>query len=301
MKLVYFNDFTLGVVKGDRVVDVSQLVADIPHVGPHDHISRLIEGFDQYRSRLESTAERAEGVPLDQVRLRPPLPKPGKVLCMAGNYLENGTLKEARPINAFLKNPNAVIGDGDTVTLPEVPFTIAHHEAEAALVIGKKASRIKASEAYEYVFGMVNFIDVSTRGLGPEGMDGFFLGKSYHTCGPMGPFLTTLDEIPDPQDVSIKLWVNGELRQDYSTSDMGHSIPDTLEWATSIATLNPGDILSLGTNHQGLGSLQDGDHVERESPGMGRLHVYIRDPQKREWPRGIDREIADRVAGRPSG
>jgi len=301
MKLVYFNDFSLGVVKGDRVVDVSSVVADIPHVGPHDHISRLIESFDQYRSRLESAAAQAEGIPLEQIRLRPPLPKPGKMLCMAGNYLENGTLKEPRPINAFLKNPNSVIGDGDTITLPEVPVTIVHHEAEAALVIGKRATRIKASEAYDYVFGMVNFVDVSTRGLGPEGMDSFFMGKSYHNCGPMGPFLTTLDEIPDPQDVSIKLWVNGELRQDYSTSDMGHKIPETLAWATSIATLNPGDIVSLGTNHQGLGALQDGDHMERESPGLGRLHIYIRDPQKRQWPTGVDQEIADRVAGRSSG
>ena len=118
MKLVYFNNYTLGVMKNDKVVDVSGIVEEIPHVGPHDLISQVIERFEEYRPQLEAGLASSDGVPLDQVRLRAPLPKPGKILCMAGNYLENGTLKEARPINAFLKNRNAVIGDGDTVVLP---------------------------------------------------------------------------------------------------------------------------------------------------------------------------------------
>lgn len=298
MKLVYFNDFTLGVVKGDRVVDVSSVVQEIPHVGPGDLISRLIERFAEYKPRLEKAVASAQGVPLSQVRLRAPLPQPGKILCMAGNYLENGSLKEPRPINGFLKNRNAVIGDGDTVILPPAPVTVFHHEAEAAIVFGKKASHVKASEALSYIFGAVNFIDVSARGLGPPGMDSFFMGKSWHTHAPMGPYLVTADEIPDFQDLKIKLWVNGELHQDYSTSDMGHKIPATIEWATSIATFLPGDMISLGTNHQGLGALQDGDKVEIEIQGLGRLHVSMSDKQKREWPRGIDRAIADAVAGR---
>ena len=298
MRIAYYNDFTLGVVKGDRVVDVSGVVEDVPHVGPGDLISRVIERFDDLRPRLEQAAAASEGVPLDQVRLRPPLPRPGKILCMAGNYLENGTLTEPRPINAFLKSPNAVIGDGDTVTIPGAPATVFHHEAEAGLVFGRRASQVKASEAYDYVFGYVNFIDVSARGLGPEGMDSFFMGKSWHTFAPNGPYLVTADEMPDPQDMHIRLWVGGELRQDYSTSDMGHKIPETIAWATSIATFNPGDLLALGTNHQGLGPLQDGDRAEMEIEGLGRLHVSIADKQSREWPRGVDRSVADRIAGR---
>lgn len=300
MKLAYFDDFKLGVVRGNEVVEVSNLVQDIPHVGPHDLISRLIERFDQYRSRLEQAAQAGRGVPLSGVRLRAPLPKPGKMLNMAGNYLENGALKEPRPINGFLKSPNAVIGDGDTVVLPNAPVTIFHHEAECALVIGRRASRIKAAEAYSYVFGCVNYIDVSARGLGAPNADNFFQGKSWHTFAPMGPYLVTLDEIPDPQNLSVRLWVDGGLRQDYNTNDMGHKIPETLEWATSIVTLNPGDILALGTNHQGLGALQDGDKVEMEITGLGRLHVNVTDAQKRQWPKGVDRTIADRVAGRVS-
>ena len=298
MKLVFFNEFNLGVVKEQDVVDISEVVKDIPRVGPGDLMSRLIENFDDYRAAIEAAVSSGNGVPLESVRLRAPLPKPGKILCMAGNYLENGTLTEPRPINGFLKNRNAVIGDGDTVILPPAPVTIFHHEAEAGLVIGKKASKVKAEDAYDYIFGYMNAIDVSARGLGPEGMDAFFMGKSWHSFAPIGPYLVTAEEVPDPQDMHIQLWVNGDIRQDYSTSDMGHKIPETIEWATSIATLNPGDVLFLGTNHQGLGSLQDGDQIEMGIEGLGRIHLNINENLKREWPRGVDRSVADRIAGR---
>ncbi|MEX2431400.1 MAG: fumarylacetoacetate hydrolase family protein [Dehalococcoidia bacterium] len=300
MKLAYFDDYRLGVVKDDHLVDVTDLVQEIPHVGPHDLISRLIEAFDQYRPRLEQAAAGGEGIPAARVRFRAPLPRPGKMVCMAGNFLENGTLKEPRPINAFLKNPDAVIGDGDTIHLPDAPATIFHHEAELGLVIGRKASRISEDEAYGCIFGFVNFIDVSARGIGPVGADTFLPGKSWHTFAPMGPFLVTADDMPDPkaQDTPVRLWVNGELHQDYSTSDIGHSVPKTLAWISSITTLNPGDLVALGTNHQGLGALQDGDEVVRETPGLGRLTLHVSDPLGREWPRGIDQEMADRIAGR---
>ncbi len=298
MKLVHFNNYRLGVLKGDRVVDVTSVVQDIPHVGPHDRMSRLIERFDQYRGKLEQAAQSGQGIPMEQVRFRAPVPKPGKIVAMAGNYLENGTLKEARPINAFLKSPNAVIGDGDTVVLPPEPVTIFHHEAEVGMVVAKKASRVNAADAKSYIFGWMNFIDVSARGLGPQGMDTFFQGKSWHSFAPCGPYLVTADEVPDPQNMPIKLWVNGDLRQDYNTNDMGHKIPDTIAWASSIVTLNPGDVIAFGTNHQGLGALQDGDKVEIEIPGFGRLHVSVTDNMKRSWPRGVDHAMADRVAGR---
>ena len=300
MKLVFFNDYRLGVLKKDedRVVDMTLALEEIPRVGPGDYMCRLIERWDGFKVRLERNALDLPGIPLSDVQLRAPIPRPGKILCMAANYLENGALSEPRPINGFLKNPSAVIGDGDTIHLPAAEVTIFHHEAELGLVIGKKARNISEDEAYGHVFGYVNFIDVSARGLGPPGADTFLPGKSYHTFAPMGPYLVTADEVPNPQDVAVRLWVNDELHQDYSTSDMGHSIPKTIAWLSSIVTLNPGDVIALGTNHQGLGALQDGDKVERESPGLGRLTNYVSDPRKREWPRGIDQEMADRVAGR---
>lgn len=299
MKLVFFDDYRLGVLNKNetRVIDMTLTLEEIPRVGPGDYMCRLIEKWDGYKLRLERNMLDMPGTPIEDVQLRAPIPKPGKILCMAANYLENGTLKEARPINGFLKNPSAVIGNGETIQIPPDDADIFHHEAELGLVIGKKAKNISEDEAYSYVFGYTNFIDVSARGLGPKGSDVFLQSKSYHTFAPMGPYLVTADEVPNPQDTNVKLWVNGSLNQDYSTSDMGHSIPKTLAWLSSITTLNPGDVVALGTNHQGLGSLQDGDVVERETPGLGRLTVNVSEPRKRKWARGVDEAMADRMRG----
>ena len=298
MKLLFFDDFKLGVLNSDQVVDVSAVVQDIPHTGPHNLISGLIERFDQYMAHLEETASHSPGVPVSQVRVRPPLPKPGKVLCMAVNYMESDTLTEVPSIDAFLKSPNAVIGSGDTIVLADDQATVFEHEAELALVIGKRASKVKADDWSDYVFGYLNFIDVSSRGLGSPPMDSFFPTKSQHISAPLGPYLVTADEVADPQDLGVKLWVGGNLRQDFSTSDLAHKIPRCIEWTSSITTLEPGDIIATGTHHLGLGPLQDGDLIEMEIEGLERLVVHIRDDLKREWPRGIDQATADRVAGR---
>src|SRR5262245_41178774 len=142
MKLLFFDDFKLGVVKGDNVVDVSQLVREIAHTGPHNLISGLIEGFADYRSALDKAAAAGTGVSLSSVRIRPPLPRPVNIDAMAVNYMEDGTRKEPAPINAFHKSPGCVIGDNDTMILPDVPATIFEGEAELALVIGKRADTV---------------------------------------------------------------------------------------------------------------------------------------------------------------
>jgi 2-keto-4-pentenoate hydratase/2-oxohepta-3-ene-1,7-dioic acid hydratase in catechol pathway len=284
MKLVYFDDFKLGVLKGDRVVDVSTAVADIPHVGPHDLINSLIARFDEYRPRLEEAVARADGVPVSGVRLRPPLPKPTTIVCMAVNYMEDGTRPEPAPINAFQKTPNAVIGDGDTMVLPDVPATIFEGEAELAVVIGRRATDVSASDAMSYVFGYVNFIDGSARGLIPAA-NSFYQMKSRDTFAPLGPVLVTADEIPDAHALQVRLWVNGTLKQNFNTSDMAHKIPRCIEWITSIHTLDPGDVVATGTNHRGLSAFQDGDLVELECDGLGRLRIHVRDDLHRTWDR----------------
>ena len=282
MRLVFFDDFKLGVLNGDRVVDASQVVAGIRYDSPQDLLSRLIGSFDQYRARLDQAAKSSAGVALSSVRLRSPLPKP-LIVCMAVNYMEYGTRTEPPPINAFLKSSNSVIGSGDTVVLPPDEANIFEHEAELALVIGKTAKNVKAADAYDYIFGYTNIIDVSARGLGGNS---FFWGKSWDTFGPIGPALVTADEVKDPQNLNVRLWVNGVLRQDYPTSDMAHKIPRVVEWASSVATLEPGDIIATGTNHQGLGALQDGDVMEMEIEGLGRLAgIKVTDAKKRSWSR----------------
>ena len=284
MKILYFDDFKLGVLNGDTVVDVSEAVHDIPHIGPHDLISGLIERFGQYKSRIEDAAKRGKGVPVGQVRIRPPLPKPTNIVAMAVNYMEDGTRAEPAPINAFLKSPNAVIGNDDTMVLPDVPASIFEGEAEVALVIGKRASNVRAADAMPYVFGYTNFIDGSARGLPPAG-NTFYQMKSRDTFAPIGPYIVTADEIRDPHNIQVRLWVNGQLKQNYNTNDMAHKIPRCIEWVTAIHALEPGDILATGTNHRGLSGFQNGDRIEIETEGLGRLSFNIRDDLKRTWAR----------------
>ena len=284
MKLMYFDDFKLGVVKGDSVVDVSAVVADIPHTGPHDLISGLIERFTAYRVRLEDAAAKGKGVPVASVRIRPPLPKPGNIDCMAVNYMEDGTLAEPAPINAFHKASSCVIGQGDTMVLPDVPASVFEGEAEVAAIIGKRAVNVSQTDAMSHIFGYVNFVDGSARGLLPPG-NTFFQMKSRNTFAPMGPYIVTADEIKDPQKMQIRLWVNGTLKQNFNTDDMAHKIPRCIEWLSSIHPLEPGDVVATGTNHRGLNAFQDGDRVEIECDGLGRLAFNIRDDLKRTWSR----------------
>ncbi|MGH7353293.1 MAG: fumarylacetoacetate hydrolase family protein, partial [Candidatus Rokuibacteriota bacterium] len=276
MRLLFFDDFRLGVLKGDAVVDVTDAVRDVPHTGPDDLISGLIARFAEYRGRLDAAVAKGSGVPVGQVRIRPPLPRPVNIVCMAVNYMEDGTRSEPAPINAFLKSPTAVIGDGDTMVLPDVPATIFEGEAELALVIGKRASNVRAADAMGYIFGYTNFIDGSARGLLPTG-NTFYQMKSRDTFAPIGPCIVTADEVKEVDHLQIRLWVNGELKQNFNTSDMAHTIPRCLEWVTSIHTLEPGDVLTTGTNHRGLSAFQNGDRIELETESLGRLRVDVRD------------------------
>jgi 2-keto-4-pentenoate hydratase/2-oxohepta-3-ene-1,7-dioic acid hydratase in catechol pathway len=285
MKLCYFDDFKLGVLKGDNVVvDVSALLQDIPHADPRDLMGGLIARFDGYRQRLTAAASQAPGVPLSQVKLRPPLPRPGNIACMAVNYMEDGTRTTPAPLNAFHKAPTAIIGPNETMVLPDVPATIFEGEAEMAVVIGKLATRVSQADAMSHIFGYINFVDGSARGLPPAG-NVFFQMKSRDTFAPIGPYIVTADEIPDPHKLQVKLWVNGTLKQNFNTSDMAHKIPRCVEWVTSIHALEAGDVLATGTNHGGLSAFQDGDVVEIETEGLGRLSFKVRDELKRTWAR----------------
>ena len=295
MKLVMFNDFTPGVLDGNRVVDISAAVSDIPHMSPQELMSGIIADFDSLRANIEDLVSSSDGTDRSEVRLRPPLPKPTQIVAMAANYMEHGAREAPAPINAFLKSSNSIIGDGDTLVLPDAPAAIFHHEAELGVVIGAEAAHVASADAYQYIFGYVNFIDGSARGLGGNS---FFQGKSWDTFGPVGPCIVTADEIDDPQNINIRLWVNGRLRQDFSTSDMAYDIARCIEWASGITTLEPGDILATGTNHQGLGAIQDGDVIEMHTDGLDKLTISVRDDLKREWSRDIDQATADFAAGR---
>ena len=284
MRLAFFDDYKLGVVVGDKIVDVSSVAKGIKALGPQDVIRTVIEKWSAYKGRLAAAARKGKGKPLSKVKLRPPLPKPENIVCMAVNYMEDGTLSEPAPINAFMKSPGAIIGDRGAMALPDMAASIFEGEAELAVVIGRRASHVKATDAMKYIFGYTNFIDGSARGVVPP-TNVFYQMKSRDTFAPIGPYIVTKDEIKDPHKLQITLTNNGTVYQNFNTDDMAHKIPRCIEWVTAIHTLHPGDILATGTNHRGLNPFMDGDKIELSCEGCGTLHITVRDPLKRTWAR----------------
>ena len=134
-------------------------------------------------------------------------------------------------------------------------------------------------------------IDVSAREQGrrtwPATPLTSWLGKSFDTFAPIGPCIATADEVKDPNDLVIRFWNDGQLRHNYNTDDMEHRVPELVEWATTVMTLNSGDLIACGTNHEGLGFLQDGESVDIEIVGIGKMSLKVRDPLKRTWERGV--------------
>lgn len=284
MKLVCFDDFKLGVVKSaDAIVDITPIVREAAQGDPRLLINAVIEKFADCRKRIEGAIAEGKTIALASVKLRPPIPRPGNIDCMAVNYVEE-MFPTPPPINGFQKTSNAVIGPGDTMILPDAPATIFEGEAELGVVIGKHAANVRAADAMSYVFGYINFIDGSARELPPPG-NTFYQTKSRETFAPIGPYLVTADEISDPHKLQVKLWVNGTLKQDFTTADMANKIPRCIEWVSSIHHLDPGDIIATGTNHGGLNPFMDGDTVELETEGLGRLKFTVRDDLKRTWAR----------------
>ena len=291
MKLVLFEDAghskpVPGLLTERGVVDISGAVEH--GYNAQFTMQSIIDRLDRLRPALEKLAAEGSAAPLDAVRLRAPLPRPGKILCCIANYWEHAQ-REARPLNMFLKNPEAVVGPGDTIVLPE--FTepwIFMHEAELALVIKGPVKKVNRANWKSAVFGYTCLIDVSARGEGRRTWKaGSGLGKSFDTFAPIGPCIVTADEVPEPNDLVVRFWNDGQLRHNYNTDDMEHRVPELVEFASTIMTLNSGDLIACGTNHEGLGALQDGETVEIEIERIGRMSLNVVDPLKRSWERGI--------------
>lgn len=297
MKLVVFNEGRPGVLTDRGVVDVSKLVLPF---GGQDGMRTIIERFAELEPQLKALEAEGPALALDAVRLKAPVPR-AKVLAMGGNYRENG-LREPSPMWGFLKSTDSIVGSGATVVLPDVDANIFHHEAELVVVFGKAGDHLSEQQAMDHVFGFTCGVDVSARmpaRPGAGGIDRSHMNlsgpKSYNGFTPLGPCITTRDAIGNPERLDVKLWVSGELRPNYNTSDLAHSIAESIAWATAITPVQPGDVLFMGTNHQGLGALQDGDHVDMEITNIGRLSFEITDPLKRRWPRGVDEATASDI------
>ena len=294
MKLVLFDDERPGILKSDGIVDISEVISSADLDSGQESMQFIINNMSDLRSEISDFCTNAELKPLTDIKLMPPLPRPSKILCMGGNYREFGA-RDPEPMWGFLKDRDSVIGPDDTVILPEVDANIFHHEAELVVVFGQSGKSISKSDAMDYVFGYTCGVDVSARIYsGARGFsrntDSLLISehKSHRTFAPIGPCITTKDEIKAPHNLGVQLRVNDELRVDYNTSDTAHSIEESIEFVSNLEEINPGDVLFLGTNHQGLGAMQNDDLINIEIERVGEFSFNVFDPLRRRWDRGID-------------
>ena len=282
MKFAFFNDYKLGVITDNGIVDISETLSEISYHSPQELIQTVIVDYHSLLPKIVDAVRKGSPKSLDSINLKAPLPQPGQLVCLAGNYIEPDSPSRGE-FNAFLKSPTSVISTKETVQLPEADVTVFHFEPELAIVIGKTAKHLTEENALDCVFGYTQFIDVSARGL----PGGFFLGKSWHTFAPMGPVLVTADEVEDPNALDVHLWINDRLQHDFSTNSMARFVPELLAEVTNVLTLQPGDVVSTGTHHEALTAVGDGDTVRLAIEGFGpELLVDVYDPLKRSTWRG---------------
>jgi acylpyruvate hydrolase len=243
-------------------------------------ISFLAGGKKTLRAAAEAVgrAGAADMQEMGDVTLGPPIPRPGKIICIGQNYAAHAAESNAPPPPhpiIFAKYANTVIGPGDPIRLPRVSEQI-DYEAELAVVIGERAFGVPESEALSYVGGYTPFNDVTARDY-QKLTSQWTIGKTFDTFGPMGPALVTADEVPDPQALDVRLSIDGEELQHGNTSDMIFSVAHLISFISSFMTLEPGDMIATGTP-PGVGFartpprwLKAGEVVRIEISGIGVL------------------------------
>jgi 2-keto-4-pentenoate hydratase/2-oxohepta-3-ene-1,7-dioic acid hydratase in catechol pathway len=278
MKLVRFDHLgrtSLGVVQGKTVAVISAFTS----------MMSLIEagepGLERVRDEAGSPAERVQ---LSDARLLAPLERPGKYLAIGMNYAKH--LEEADKLGVarakhqtwFNKQITCIAGPYDEIE-PGVTEKL-DYEVELAAVIGKRAKHVDAADAPEYVFGYTVANDVSARDWQFH-TPTFTMGKSFDTHGPIGPFIVTADEVPDPHALDLRCYVNGELRQSNNTANMIHNLWQQIAYLTTAFTLEPGDLIATGTP-EGVGVgmepqqfLRPGDLVRCEIDGIGAIENRV--------------------------
>lgn len=270
----------LGVVRGDLVHDVTSVTGSLPSVRwPYPPGDQLIANLDVLRPQMEALADAAPGVPLADVLLRAPVANPGKFVCGAGNHtVVLGAGGHPRRLGFLFKMTNANAGPADGVTL-RWPERVTFHEAEIAIVIGKGGTEIAAKDAFDHIVGYAIALDMTQQG--PEFPS---FNKSFDTFGMMGPWLTTRDEIADPDNLSFRLTVNGEERTADTTASLVLGIADLVEHAASVMTLHPGDVIFSGTPPPGLGPVVPGDVMHVAMDGLGEMTVRVSGGPGRKTP-----------------
>jgi 2-keto-4-pentenoate hydratase/2-oxohepta-3-ene-1,7-dioic acid hydratase in catechol pathway len=273
VKIARFDGGRIGVVTGETITDVTEAVgvdtAEWPPVG----IVRVIANFAALRPKIEAAA-RGAGKPLAQVHLETPIPWPHKLLALPNNFAahtaEMGNNSQAsKDAGFFMKSSASLSGPADPILVPERPGRDFHHECEMAIVIGKRGRHISREDALDYIFGYACLIDVTMRGKEERVMR-----KSFDTFCPVGPWITTSDEVGNPDGINMRLWVNDQLRQHATTNEMIVGIREAVAMCSSVTTLEPGDIIASGTM-AGVGPIAPGDRVRIEIERVGTMTIPV--------------------------
>ena len=311
MKLVMFKkigDSRLGCIFNDSVVDMN-LAYEKMLDGSGDSRARLkaalmipadtIQFFEGGNESKRAAADALKWIqsqesdslmvrgmnvvqPLSEIELLAPVSKPSKIICVAHNYhdfLQELGMKPHVEPRIFSKFANAVTGYNKEIVRPAMSQALGY-EAELAFVVGTSCKHVPEDRAYEYIAGYMAFNDVSASDLTKRDVQNL-RGKSFDTFAPMGPYLLTTDELPDPHNLSVILKVNGKVLQESSTNQLVHNVPQLLSFCSKVFTLEPGDVIATGTPG-GLAKdrtpptfMQPGDIMETEIEGLGTMRNPI--------------------------
>lgn len=284
MKIARFTEqgrTRLGVVVGDQLADVGSARPDLP-----TDIGALLEGPGI--AALAALVDTAPRLALAAVTLEAPVARPPEFLAIGLNYAlhiaESGRTEAPKVPVVFNKQATCINRHGGDIHIPAPAPEMIDYEGELGVVIGRTAKRVKAADALDYVAGYLIVNDVSVRDW-QRASATMTMGKSWDTHGPTGPWLTTADEVPDPQKLSIKTWVSGDLRQNGNTEHMIFPVATLIEHLSTAFTLLPGTIIATGTP-EGVGMamkppgfIKAGDTVRIEIDGLGVLeNPVVADP-----------------------
>ncbi len=283
MKLCRFGNDRLGVVLGNKVHDVTSAQEQIRASAPYAmHGDAVIAALPEWRGRLEDMAAKAPGMPLSEVKLLAPVARPSKVMAAPTNYRAHveemgkdpnrprasGPRKSIDEAGIFLKANSSLVGPSEGIGL-RYPEKRNDHEAEIVFVIGKKGSGISRERGLEYVAGYSLGLDMTLRGTHDRSFK-----KSLDGFSVMGPWMITADEIANPNAIPFSLKLNGEMRQQSSTTELIYDIGRLIEFASSYYTLYPGDVFYTGTP-DGVGPVKPGDRLRVESPLIGAFEIDV--------------------------
>lgn len=286
MKIAAFDDHRIGLVEGDLVHDVTAALPAALDALPQQRINWLIAHWAEAQPALRAARARAAGRALDGIRWLPANPQPPHVFAAPANYQKHigelGTRvvtkkgRSAREQGFFLKAPGSLVGAGGSIGLPKASTRRFDHESELAVIIGKPGRDIPRERAMAHVFGYACLIDATMR-IEPETHEEErSMRKSFEGFTPLGPWIVTADEVPDPQALRNRLWVNGELRQDASTKDMIVGVAELIELISSVLPIQAGDVIASGTP-EGVGPFAPGDTLRIAIDGVGDMSLTVRE------------------------